>query len=70
MVKREIYKINDFFPLAEQKGQFICGKFGRACQAATRRDKQIDTNPHTWAQATFTLGEMTRQRKFHVLLEV
>lgn len=59
MVKQEIYKINDFFALAGRKGQFICGKFGRACRAATQRDKQVDPNPHTWAQTNFTFGEMT-----------
>lgn len=68
MVKQEIYKINDFFALAGRKGQFICGKFGRGCRAATQRDKQIDTNPRTWAQTNFTLGEMTPQTICYVLL--
>lgn len=42
MVKQEIYKINDFFTLAGWRRPIYLNKFGQACWAAPKWEKQTD----------------------------
>lgn len=52
MVKQEIYKINDFFTLAGWRRPIYLNKFGRACWAAPKREKQTDNNKKKSLQFT------------------